>query len=143
MTETISTDPNSSELVSEIIDSSAITKYVSKEPDWMAVEGHLASADTIELAIKETTNALWKKIRRKEIELESAKKIVSNLSEALWLLDQRDYMERALEIATEHNITIYDALFLACAEVEKGKLVSCDLAQLEIAKKLGIQTVKV
>jgi len=52
-------------------------------------------------------------------------------------------MERALEIATEHNINVYGALFLACAEVEKDKLVSCDFVRLEIARKLGIQTVKV
>jgi len=129
--------------VTEIIDSSALIKYAAKETDWLKIEKYIASADSLELALKETSNALWKKIQRKEIELESAKKIIKSLSETVWFLDQRRYMDRALEIATRYHIAVYDALFLACAEIENCKLVSCDGRQLEVATVLGIETIKV
>lgn len=128
---------------SEIIDSSALTKYAAKEPDWEKVEKHITMADSLELALKETANALWKKIQKNEIELESAKKIVKTLSETVWFFDQRRYMDRALEIAAKHKVTVYDALFLACAEIEKSKLVSCDGSQLRIASELGIEPISV
>lgn len=131
------------EPVSEVIDSSAVTKYSTKEDGWRIVESHMIVADSLELAIKETGNALWKKMRRKEIELETAKTIVRTLTETLWILDQKKYIQRALEIANEYDISIYDALFVACAEIEKSKLVSCDARQLEVALKLGIETVRV
>ena len=135
---------NSSEiLVSEIIDSSAITKYFTREPGWLEVERYIANADTLELALKETSNALWKKILKKEIKLDAVKKIVKAFTETLWILDQRLYLDRALEIATQYNVSVYDALFLACAEIEKGKLVSCDGRQLEVARELGINVIVV
>lgn len=130
-------------LGTEILDSSALTKYAAKEADWDEVEKHITSADSLELALKETSNALWKKLLKKEVELEAVKKIVKTLGETLWFLDQRTYMDRALEIASDHKITIYDSLFLACAEMEKSKLVSCDSRQLEVARKLGIETILV
>jgi len=77
------------------------------------------------------------------MELESAKKIITILYDTVWFLDQRRYIGRALEIATQYHIAVYDALFLACAEMEKCKLVSCDGRQLEVATELGIETIKV
>ena len=136
-------DPSVLAQVSKIIDSSALTKYAAKEPDWLKVEKYIASADSLELALKETSNALWKKIQRKEMELESAKKIVRTLADTLWFLDQRKYMDRALEIATQYHIAVYDALFVACAEMESSKLISCDERQIEVANELGIETIKV
>jgi predicted nucleic acid-binding protein len=136
----VPSEPTVSEIV---IDSSAIAKYSSKEPDWSKVEKYITSGDTLELAIKETGNALWKKILKKEVELDTAKKIVKILSSTLSILDQHAYMDRALEIATRHNISLYDALFLACAKMENSKLVSSDARQLEVARELGIGTIEV
>jgi predicted nucleic acid-binding protein len=126
----------------ELLDSSALSKFALKEPGWTSVESHLPGGNSIELALKETSNALWKKIQRHDVELGSAKKIIQILSETLWFLDQREYMMRALEISAEHGITTYDSLFLACAEIEGLVLVSCDEKQLEIARLLRIDTLK-
>ena len=116
----------------ELLDSSALSKFALKEPGWTSVESHVPGANSIELALKETSNALWKKIQRQEVDLGSAKKIIQILSETLWFLDQREYMMRALEIAAEHGITTHDSLFLACAEIEGLVLVSYEEKQLEI-----------
>lgn len=131
------------EQIPEIIDSSALAKYVARETDWTKVEAYVASADSLELALKETANALWKKIRKKEMNLETAKAIIMNLSGNIWFLDQRDYLDRALEIAAKYDISVYDALFLACAQKENSSLVSCDKRQMEIAQELGIKTIAV
>lgn len=131
------------EIVSRVIDSSALTKYAAKEGDWTKVERYVASADSLELAVIETGNALWKKIRAGEVDLNSAVKIVQTLADSTWFLDQRKYVGRALEIATKYRITVYDSLFLACAEMENSDLVSCDGRQIEVAAALGIKTIPV
>ena len=131
------------ESASEIIDSSALTKYAAKEPGWSDVEKYIPSGDSLELALQETSNALWKKIRKKEIGLETARKIVAILGETISFLDQRTYLDRALETASANSITVYEALFVACAEMENATLVSCDRRQLEVARELGIDTAEV
>ena len=136
-------NPLEENLVSQIIDSSALTKYVAKEPDWAKIEKYLASADSLELALIETGNALWKKTLKKEIDLETTKKIVQILSGSIWFLDQQKYVARALEIAVKYRITVYDSLFVACAEMENSDLISCDGRQIEVAEKLGIKTISV
>jgi predicted nucleic acid-binding protein len=130
-------------VVSQIVDSSALTKYAAKEPDWEKIGGYLASADSLELALMETSNALWKKIQKREIDLETAKKIVQILSDSVWFLDQKKYVARALEIAVRYRLTVYDSLFVACAEMENSDLISCDGRQIEVAKELGIKTISV
>jgi predicted nucleic acid-binding protein len=129
--------------VNQLLDSSAVSKFALKEPGWVSVEQHLAGSNSIELVLKETGNALWKKIIRGELDLDSAKRIIKLLSETLWLLDQDKYLARALEIAAKHRISIYDSLFLACAQIEGLVLVSCDVMQLEVARLLGIESLKV
>ena len=141
----IESNPNSLEekVVSQIIDSSALTKYAAKEPDWAKIEGYLASADSLEIALIETSNALWKKIQKEEIDLKTAKKIVQILSNSVWFLDQQKYVARALEIAVKYRITVYDSMFIACAEMENSDLISCDARQIEVAQELGIKTISV
>ena len=131
------------DVVSQIIDSSALTKYAAKEHDWARIEGYLASADSLELALMETSNALWKKIQKKEIDLETTKKIVQILSGSVWFLDQQKYVARALEISVKYRITVHDSPFVACAEMENSDLVSCDGRQIEVAEELGIKTISV
>ncbi|MGI0081578.1 MAG: type II toxin-antitoxin system VapC family toxin [Nitrososphaerales archaeon] len=130
-------------VTNKLLDSSAISKYALKEPGWQEVEQHLVGCSSIELALKETANALWKKIMKKEVELQSAKQIVKMLSGIIWCLDQAKHLDRALEIATKHKLSVYDALFLASAEAESYVLVSCDLRQLEVAASLGINSIRI
>jgi predicted nucleic acid-binding protein len=51
-----------------VIDSSALIKYFSREKGWEDVRIYmLEGVLTIDLAIKETLNALWRKIIKEEI----------------------------------------------------------------------------
>lgn len=127
----------------KVIDSSVVIKFFSKEPGWKKAKEHLTSSSiTVELAIKELGNALWKKVRRNEIALDDAVEILTTFPSIVNILDQRKYMKKALEIAVEHGITLYDSLFIAAA-VENGcELVSCDKEQVSVADKLGVKAVE-
>jgi len=69
-----------------VIDSSAIVKYLSREPGWERVrkvmkEGIL----TLELAVIEIANALWKKVVRNGMGLEEVQKIMKAIVEAKFI----------------------------------------------------------
>jgi len=127
----------------KVIDSSVIIKFFSKEPGWKKAKEHLTSSSTtVELAIKELGNALWKKVRRNEIALEDAVEILTTFPRAVNILDQRKYMRKALEIAVKHEITLYDSLFIAAA-VENGyEFITCDKKQRLVADMVGVKAVE-
>jgi predicted nucleic acid-binding protein len=125
-----------------VIDSSAIIKFFSKEPGWSKVKKYLIGATTTDLAIKELGNALWKKVRRNEMRLEDANEILKNYPLAVNIVKQREYLEKSLEIAAEHGITLYDSLFIAVALENGYELITCDRKQVSVATELGVKAIK-
>ncbi len=127
----------------KVIDSSAIIKYFSKEPGWEEARSHITTASTtIDLAIKELGNALWKKVRRDEMGLEDATEILTNYPLAVDIVDQRVYLRKALEIAVDHDITLYDSLFVSVALENDYELVTCDKKQALVAAKFGVRAIE-
>lgn len=122
-----------------IIDSSSIVKFFSAEPGWEALRKYMNSPVTIELAVKELGNAMWKKSMSGQFDADSAKEVLVEFQRIAKLLDQRVYMNNAFEIAVEHNITIYDSLFIAAAFIEKCELITSDRKQADISEKYGIR----
>ncbi len=120
------------------IDSSAIVKYLSAEKGWEDLKDDFFDSTTIELAIKELSNAFWLKVKRREVSVENALHVIKNFKESAVLVDQNEFLERAFEIAVKHNITIYDSLFIAVALLKDFELITCDASQAEIARKLGV-----
>lgn len=127
----------------KVIDSSALIKYVSKEQGWELIKPHLHDASTIDLAIKELGNALWKKILKDEILLKEAKEILSECRLSIKIADQINYLGKSLEIATENKITFYDSLFIAMALEERIEIVTCDRRQAEVAAKTGVVVIQI
>jgi predicted nucleic acid-binding protein len=120
----------------KVIDSSALIKYVSKEEGWEIVETHIKEGCvTLELAIKETANALVKKVLKNEVATETAKKIIAHLPKIVRIVPQTEHFSKALEIATKYKITIYDALFIALAVNFGQPLLTSDKKQAEISEK--------
>jgi len=125
-----------------IIDSSVLVKFFLKEPGWENVKEHIINSVGIELNIKELYNAIWKKNIMKQIIL--SKEILKDLSEidqVITIVDQRKYMNIALEVAVANKITVYDSLFIAIAKAQNYRLVTCDVKQAEIAKKLDVKVI--
>ncbi len=128
------------------IDSSSIVKYFSREEGWEKIREYiLDGVVSLDLLVKETGNALWKKILRNEISIETAKEILEDLAKgvAIKLEDQKKYLASALEIAVKNKITIYDALFIALAKSLNIELITSDRKQAKIAEKEGVKTILV
>jgi len=129
-----------------VIDSSALIKYFSREKGWEDVRRYmLEGVLTIDLAIKETLNALWRKIIKEEIMYETVVKLIKDLTEnRLFPLEsQEQYLTDAFEIAVNNHITIYDALFVAVAKRRNLELITSDKKQANIAERLGVKTILV
>ncbi len=127
-----------------VIDSSALVKYLSLEEGWEAVLKHLEEGCvTLELALKEVANALWKKALVKEISLEASQEVFRRMLKVVRVVGQAKLLEKAFEIAVQNHITIYDSLFIALAESKKAALVTSDGKQAEVAKTLGIKVFEV
>lgn len=124
----------------KIIDSSTIVKFFSTEPGWENLREIMNSPVTIELSIKELGNALWKKVNQRLFEKDSAIEVLTEFQRICKFFDQRNYVGRAFEIAVTHQITLYDALFIAAAVAENCELVTSDRKQAEISKELDITT---
>ena len=53
----------------------------------------------------------------------------------------KNYLKRALEVAVEYDIPVYDSLFLSQAEALKAKLVTSDKELEQVAKEIKIDVV--
>jgi predicted nucleic acid-binding protein len=130
----------------KVIDSSALIKYFSREEGWENVrEVMLEGVVTLDLAIKELSNALWKKVRRAEMSIDIARSILEDLitNKAIPIESEDKYLDKAFEIAVEHGITVYDSLFIAMALKRSLDLITCDENQASIARKLGVKTLTI
>lgn len=124
-----------------VIDSSALIKYFTREIGWERVrELMMDGVITIDLAIKEVANALWKKVIRGETNYDTALTIIKTLLEdTIPIIDQREYLMKALELAVKHRITIYDAIFIVLALEKNMELITSDKAQAAVAEKIGVK----
>lgn len=101
-----------------VIDSSVLIMYFTREPGWENARAIiLRGGVTVDLAVKEVTNALWKKVRRGEKPLEYASLIIADLLQGnvVKIVGQEPLLPEALEVAVEEGITVYDALFIVLA----------------------------
>lgn len=120
-----------------VLDASALSMVLLREEGWEKVE--LSTNTAIpELAIVETTNAIWKALITGRIERNDAMerlKALQLIIKGIKVLGSDGFLERTLEIAVEEKITVYDALYIAIAESLSAKLMTSDLKQCKIAKK--------
>ena len=127
----------------KVIDSSALIKYLTKEDNWEETKSYIRGAKTIALALTETGNALWKKVKKGELSLNDAREILINSKLITNIVDHSGYLEKSLEIAVENNIAFYDSIFITMAKEEKSDLITCDKVQAEAARKLGIVVIEI
>jgi len=128
----------------KVIDSSALIKYLTKEEGWQRIEEHLREGCiTLDLALKETANALIKKTLRNEVDIETAWQVIAHLPKIVKIVSQKESLEKAFKIAVENRTTIYDALFIALASNRKQILLTSDRKQAEISEKCGVITILV
>ncbi len=133
-------------MTGKVIDSSALAVFLLKERGWEKIRAILYERPyTLELAIMEVANSIWKRASLlRDIDEEKALTLLNDLIEikitALKIEPQDKYLPKALKIALQHKITLYDSLFITQALTKKATLITSDKEQSSIASKLKINT---
>lgn len=121
-----------------VIDASVLVKFILKEEGWNKIADFLkAGTISVDLVIKETVNAIWKRLMRKEISLEDAKRMFEAmkgiLNKAVIIENEMDHIDEAFKISIKQNITVYDSLYIALAKKKKLELLTADEMQAQVA----------
>ena len=81
-----------------------------------------------ELMLAEIANVLHKKTLRDEISDDEGDQILKLIQRLpIRLFSHKELVEGAVQLARDHAITVYDALFFALARQQNGRLFTADL----------------
>jgi predicted nucleic acid-binding protein len=100
----------------------------------------LKESETLDLALIESTNAVWKKAHLlkelNKVDMNVIVDVIKNyMPRLLKIYDSRNQLDRALEISLKEGITIYDSLYIALAENLGVGLLTGDRGQYEKGRK--------
>jgi predicted nucleic acid-binding protein len=113
-----------------VVDASLVIKWFVPEIHSEAARRWLgASHDYVapDLLFSETGNAVWKKVRRKELEEIEARQLVIDLAQvAVETVATRSLVEDALALALTAGITVYDAMYLTLAVRLETEVITGD-----------------
>lgn len=130
-----------------VVDASAVSAFLLKEPGWKKLSTYLTNSVSIDHLVKEVSNAIWKAYIRKNISWDEALKLFKILESMIGinivLEPENKYIEKALKIALDHNITVYDALYLALAIKKNLPILTFDEKQSKTAQELGIKIIRI
>ena len=130
----------------KVIDSSALIKYIVKEPGWRRVQDFIsAGCITVDLALKELGNALWKRVMRKELDESLATKLMNTIltRRIVRIYPQEPLLVKALKLSTDISLPIYDAIYIVLARELKSELITSDVEQAKKAEKIGVFSILV
>jgi len=130
-----------------VIDASALAKFVLKEEGWRGVIPFLKRAESVDHALKEVANAIWKARRRGFIGDEDASKkfeaLLTLAAGNIELVEEFDLLPAAFDLAVAGGITVYDALYVSLARRDGLPLVTSDEAQGKVARGVGVKVILV
>lgn len=123
-------------MTSQVIDTSALVKYVLPEDGSAVVEKLVASHHSgvvnliaPEYVLVESANVLWKHLQRHNVRREEAEASFRALRDlGIHLVPNVVLLDDALILAADNSITVYDALFCALAVRENVPLITADSA---------------
>lgn len=93
------------------------------------------------LIYAEVGNILWKKTRLKELTPAIAGEILNDFKKMpLEISENQSLLETAWYIATKHQRTFYDSLYLALAQTENCRFVTADQAFVNALKTTDLST---
>ena len=130
----------------KVIDASALIKYVNRERGWEQVQDHiLAGCATVDLALKELGNALWKRVMRNELTEEQAIDIMSFILERRMVkaFPQGPLLREALALSMKMALPIYDCVYVVLAKQLETELITSDRKQAEKAEEVGVASLLV
>ena len=122
-----------------IVDSSVFVRYLTREEGWEEAEKYLTRPVTLALALKEVADALRTKTLSGDVNPDDAKLMIARIASMVKLVDQGDLLVDSYQVAVDHRITVYDALFIVAALRSGEDLVTCDDQQAVVARALGVK----
>jgi predicted nucleic acid-binding protein len=122
-----------------IVDSSIFVRYLTREDGWEEAEKLLTRPVTLALALKEVANALRTKTLSGDVNSVDAKLMIARLASMVRLVDQDDLLVDSYQVAVDHRVTVYDALFVVAALRSCEDLATCDDQQADVARALGVK----
>lgn len=126
-----------------VVDASIAFLWFANEPDrWGAarlleIESALLSPD---LMVAEATNAWWKKLRRREMDLADVEQAVTNLlALGIEWTSSAQLVRPAARLAVELGHPVYDCLYLALAASHSAPLATVDERLRRAAERVGVR----
>lgn len=130
-----------------VVDATVITAFILREPGWERYVDIIKNCYTVDHAVKEVSNAIWKSLKRGFVSEEDAKAKFRALRKLIdvniILYNELEILDKAFEISLREGITVYDALYIALSIKLGGKLATLDKKQKSVAEKLGVETLVV
>jgi predicted nucleic acid-binding protein len=129
-----------------VVDASVLAAFTGKEPGWERLAEVVKMCVTVDLAVKEVLNTIWRDYYvRRTISLDTAmrlQQVLSSMTGINILVEPEDkYILRAFEIALKTGTTVYDALYIALALEKNMPLVTLDEKQAKAAEILGVKMI--
>lgn len=114
-----------------VVDASVVIKWYLPEDHGEAALRLLDSPDELiapDHLFAETTNAVWKAVRRRALSAEEGFEIVERLDDEveITLVSCRDLAADAYEIAVAYGRSVYDAMYVALAVDRNTRLITAD-----------------
>jgi predicted nucleic acid-binding protein len=92
-----------------------------------------------EFCLLECTNVLWKQMRFHGVSQATTQKALNSLMVTpVTIQPVIDLLPRALIIGNEHNLAIYDSIYIAMSEKLEHSLITVDIRQASVAATVGI-----
>ena len=113
-----------------VVDASVVVKWFvpeihSEEARRLLDAAHEYMAP--DLLFAETANAIWKKVRRKELSLEEGQRLVADMGKvAVETVSCRSLAEDAHALATATGRTVYDCMYVALAARLNTRSITAD-----------------
>ena len=110
-----------------VVDTSILITWVVREARSEAALRY-AATDLMapDLLLAEFANALWKKVRKSEIDAQQARDALATVPVPIMLVRDSSLAADALEIGLELRHPIYDCFFLALARRTDARLLTID-----------------
>jgi predicted nucleic acid-binding protein len=113
-----------------VVDASLVIKWFVPEIHFEAARRWLgASHDYVapDLLFSEAGNAIWKKVRRKELHPDEGRQLVVDLAHvAVEAIATRSLFQDATALALMAGVTVYDAMYLTLAVRLEAELITGD-----------------
>jgi predicted nucleic acid-binding protein len=113
-----------------VVDASLVIKWFVPEIHsetarrWLGASHDYVAPD---LLFSEAGNAVWKKVRRKELDEKEARQLVVDLGQvAVETVATRSLLQDALALALTAGVTVYDAMYLTLAVRLETEVITGD-----------------